>query len=385
MRPLRDLGPLSSAPRSLPARPGPRGPTIGDLRPWPGVATTIHPVTRREAGAVSDRQLTEGDLDDLIAAAVRAPSLHNTQPWRFVARPEAIEVHADPSRALRVIDPDARELTLSCGATVFNLRVAAARAKREPHVQLLPDPEVPTHLATVWLDRPVLAGAGYAGMYDALWRRRMNRRPFRDAEVPEPRLAELVEAAKAEGAALRFLRRHELAELLAVAREADRRQRCDSAYRAELAAWTTDDPWRTDGIHSSTLGPYPQVNFLPVRDFGLTRLDSARRIERFESDPKVAVLATAGDDRPDWLRAGQALQRVLVVTAMRGLAASLFSQPLELTDLRRAVRDLGGIGAPQMILRVGHGRAVLPSARRPVRDVKDLVPRVAPGAQRWRR
>lgn len=152
----------------------------------------------------------------------------------------------------------------------------------------------------------------------------------------------------------------------------------------ELAAWTTDDSSRTDGVYSGTFGPYPQVNFLPIRDFGLARLHDGRGVECFECEPTVAVLATARDRPVDWLRAGGALQRVLLVAVKRGLAASLFSQPLELPDLRRAVRDLGRIGPPQMVLRVGYGQAVLPGARRPVREVKDLVSRVAPAAYRWR-
>jgi len=61
-------------------------------------------------------------VDFLIATAARAPSVHNTQPWRFRVGEFAIELYADMGRKLRT-DPLGREMLISCGAALFGLRL----------------------------------------------------------------------------------------------------------------------------------------------------------------------------------------------------------------------------------------------------------------------
>ena len=76
----------------------------------------------------------------LIATAARAPSVHNTQPWRFRAGQYVIELYADQRRKLRV-DPAGREMLISCGAALFGLRLAVRSLGYLPVVKLLPDPD----------------------------------------------------------------------------------------------------------------------------------------------------------------------------------------------------------------------------------------------------
>jgi nitroreductase len=312
--------------------------------------------------------MTTEDLYDCLRAATAAPSIHNTQPWRFVARPGQIEVRADMSRKLRVIDPSGRALHISCGAALFNLRVAVGYHGRHCRTRLRPDPSAPVRLAIVDLYGRRQVGDVDRALHAAIPHRHSNRAPFSERPVPDDALRQLTEAAWAEGGRLRVLDLDESAIVLAVVRGAEIRQRKDPSYRAELRDWTTDDPDRMDGVPRSAFGPWNAMELIPVRDFGLDWPVSGRPAERFESQPTVAILSTDGDGPVDWLRAGMSLQRVLLQLTMRGLSASLMTQPLELPPLRELLAQTA-LDAPQVILRVGYGGPATPSPRRPIDEV----------------
>ena len=125
-------------------------------------------------------------LETLVSAAVAAPSIHNTQPWRFDPDPVArtIEVRLDRKRQLTLADPQRRAMYLSVGAALFNLRIAAANAGRQPVVRLLPhlgDPDLVAivHLAgSAMYKRPL-----YRALYEAVDRRHTSRMVHRQAGV----------------------------------------------------------------------------------------------------------------------------------------------------------------------------------------------------------
>ena len=139
----------------------------------------------------------------LIQHAILAPSSHNTQPWRFRASDSAIDLLADRTRALPVNDPHDRELTISCGAALMNLRIAAARHGLAVDVRLLPDREQPDWLARVaWAGRTEIA-LPEAELFECIARRRTYRKRFAPQAVDTDELDVLIDAASAEGARLR--------------------------------------------------------------------------------------------------------------------------------------------------------------------------------------
>jgi nitroreductase len=322
--------------------------------------------TERPAGR---RSLSPRVVTSLLAAAVAAPSMHNTQPWRFRVRRYAhvIELYADPARALPHSDPDGRAIHIACGAALLNLRLAAAVAGREPVVTLLPDPLQPVLLATVRLAGPCQAQTAESELYAAISRRHTNRLPFSGRPVPPAVLAELVEAAKVEGAILHVLDHNETVRVLRLVRDSERDQLADPAYRAELARWAGGARER-DGIPDTALGPRAFDAAAPVRDFTAGR-PGQRGYAWFEKDPQLAVLSVPAGDQASWLRAGQALQRVLLTATARGIAASPLTQPLETADAWLVRDPRSGHERPQMILRIGYGLPVPATPRRPVSQV----------------
>ncbi|GAA1784311.1 nitroreductase family protein [Luedemannella flava] len=304
-----------------------------------------------------------------LEAAIAAPSIFNSQPWRFRVGAAGVDVLVDRARAVKIIDEYGRERLISVGAAVFNLRVAMLSLGRTPVLRPLPDGPPAVRVAHVTPGRPVPVSDTAAALARAIPRRHSNRRPFAEVPVEPWVLDEVVEAARAEGAELTICDAVTREDVLDVVRFAEQRWRGDPRYLAELAWWTRWEYGRADGVPPEAHGPYAQAEGMPVRDFGLATPGRRRAVEPFERASSIAVLTTDADDPAAWLRAGQALQRVLLTATVRGLATTPFTQPLEIPALRRFVCGPGDPRFPQAIVRLGYGPPCAPSPRRPLHEV----------------
>ncbi|WP_457033762.1 Acg family FMN-binding oxidoreductase [Kitasatospora sp. P5_F3] len=320
--------------------------------------------------------LTPAELHLLVSAAGAAPSLHNSQPWRFRLTPDldGMEVHADPARAVPLTDPDGRAMHISIGAALFNLRVAAAHLGREPSVRLLPGGE-PHLVATVDLSRPAAPTASSdRDLYPVIGQRHSSRQPFTNRDVPETVLGELIEAARAEGVELSVLEEYGVRRVLALTAEAELRIADDLARQAETRSWLRLEAPATDGIPAAALGPLDRDAHVPMRSFtGHPPAAPVMPSQRFEALPQVAVLTTHTDHPADWLRTGQAMQWAWLLATVHGLRASVLHQAVEWPDTRWRLRDPAeGPGHVQLVLRLGYGPPGATSPRRPVEEILEL-------------
>ncbi|MET0494624.1 MAG: nitroreductase family protein [Actinoplanes sp.] len=307
------------------------------------------------------------DLRLAASAAIRAPSLHNSQPWRFRLHDGVIEVLADRNRQLAVADSTGWAVRLACGAATLNARLALAAQGTPAEVLLRPYGDL---IATLTPGRPRPPTYGERDLAATIPRRSSHRRPFWPDPVPSETRVRLIEAAREEGCRLELLvGTTALTGFAEIARSADRVLRRDPLYQAEMHGWTHADA-APDGVPVSAGAPSAEPqDLLPQRAYG----DRERAPGRdFEPEPLVAVLATEADRPVDQIRAGQALQRVLLTATDAGLAASMLSQPIEVPAAREQLRrSLGRAGAPQLALRLGYGQVGGPSPRRGVADVLD--------------
>jgi len=303
----------------------------------------------------------------LIATAARAPSVHNTQPWRFHATDYAIDLYADPKRKLQV-DRDGREMVISCGAALFGLRLAIRSLGYVPLVEPFPEPPRLRLLARVRLGAAVPMTPQERLMLEALPLRHTHRGPFAGGALPTGLLSGLQHDALAEGATLALIDRALAYQRLAdIASAACRQQHRDPAAREEIRRWSREaDDLARDGVPAVAFpaGTGREPGRLPQRDFDLGR--SLGLLDAEGPPPAAtAVLFTTVDRRADWLRAGQALQRVLAHAATKWVFASLHTQPLENASIRVLIRDrLSLPGAPQMVMQLGVAHTARSTARR---------------------
>jgi nitroreductase len=314
----------------------------------------------------------DGILRRIVESAGAAPSIHNTQPWQFnVPADDLLEIRADPDRALWVGDPFGRALYLSCGAALFNVRTAIRMTGFNPLVWPLPQPEfAPTVIADIQAGPGRPPTINERELYQAIWQRHTDRGPFSTEPISESQRAALEQAASSEHATLRMLTKPDAATLLGLAAEASVQLGDDVDHRVELQRWiaagNTDD-----GIPAGALPSAPSREPAPVRaDLAAASPAVTRPTATYEEFPQLAVLTTAGDEVPDWLRAGQALQRVLLTATSRGLSTSFLYQSIELHDMRRESAPAWPWNEnPQMVIRLGYGKDIAATPRRPVDDI----------------
>jgi nitroreductase len=304
------------------------------------------------------------DLADCVLAATLAPSIHNTQPWQFHIRDNGVDVYADWRRRLDVIDPNGRQLTISVGAAMMNLRLAVHQRGWASVARVSAQRETSRLVAAVDIVGPAGPDPVLDELAGSMPRRHTNRQPFLPDPVERTTANELVVAAEVEGASLTVASNSARAYIVRLIHAAEAQLRDEGVYPADLADWARPRPAR----HGR--GAWHAVEAVPLRDFGLMTPHRRGPIESGQTYPTILVLSTEGDSRPDWVRAGQALERVWLTAVARGLAVAPMSQPLEIPRLRLEVTGSDPARRAQVLLLLGYAP---PTTATPRRDLTEVL------------
>jgi len=317
------------------------------------------------------------DIEQLhlvIGAASLAPSIHNTQPWRFaVSADGALEVRADRDRQLSVIDADGRQMLVSCGAAVEFARLAVRGMGFACALDLAPDRDDLDFVARLTPGAPAAPSPAETALVAAMSARHTDRGPYDDTKVPAQLLDELRVGVETYGL---WLRQIDLpvdrVVVTGALADAEHRQASDPAYVEEVARWT-HRPARTDGFaEPAPQWPVDRVSDVPLRDFSghdehrHTQAGDPPAVER----DTLVLLGSIGDDATTHVATGRALAWLLLRLAVATVSSQPLGQVFDDIEARaRLGRDLRLIGYPQFLLRLGYGHAPAQAARRGVGDV----------------
>lgn len=320
-------------------------------------------------------EVRSAQLEHLVRYAVLAPSTHNTQPWLFRVRGNALELIADRSRALPVVDPDRRELTISCGAALQFARIAARNLAREASVEVLPDAHDPDLLARLRLGARSSPTAGEIRRFNAIPQRHTNRTALASGPELDSLITTLGSLARRYGVSFRASAEKEVRRSIAtLVATADHRQMSDPAFRHELSNWVRSTKSRAhDGMSLSSFGLHDWLSAgvaIALDQFDLSGATAEKHHKLMLQAPWVAMLATPQDNPASWLRTGIALADILLEITARGLAYSFANQPIEMSKFRpRIARVMHSDEHPQMLMRIGAGVDVPAAARRAAEQV----------------
>ena len=288
----------------------------------------------------------------VLTLATRAPSIYNTQPWRWWVDRASLHLYSDSAMQLPNTDPDGRDLMLSCGATLHHCVIALAAKGWHAEVHRLPDPADRNHLATIEV-RPHTPDHADIALAAAIPQRRTDRRIYSARPVPTDAIASMGARAADVGVMLR--RVDAMDKLNDIVKQAVRDHATNHDYLVEVTTWSGRYGGSRAGVPARNTPQHDCTAPIPGRIFAGPGLAQPPDASPAEDNAVVLVLGTEADDRLAQLRAGEATSMVLLTATARGLASCPVTEPLEISKTRDAVRSdvFGTDGYPQMLLRVG--------------------------------
>ncbi|MFG1930701.1 Acg family FMN-binding oxidoreductase [Mycobacterium sp. NPDC048908] len=323
------------------------------------------------ADAITAEQVTA-----ILELACRAPSLHNSQPWRWAFNTGTLRLFADHSRVGVHTDSTGREVILSCGAVLDHLQVAAAAAGWVVSVERYPDPHNHDHLASAIFRRSDYIDDHVRTLAEAIAHRHTDRLAFAAPEPWEEMERQLRALLRGTATFLDVIDEDGRPILADASRRSEEHRRDDASYRYELLWWTGHSS-SEGGVPSSALPSTVEASHVDIaREFPAYGSGDRRpQVERDHS--KILVLSTYDDGRENTLHCGEALSRTLLECTAAGFATCTLTHMIELHESREIVRRLTGRRAePQLLIRVGRVPDVSPSPvytrRRPIADVLQL-------------
>ena len=345
------------------------------MKPYEGLEAWSPRVPKGHADTTDAQILTAA-----MGWAILAPSGHNSQPWKLRQHDNVVEVRADRSKRLPVVDPNDRELIMSCAALTTHLELALAGLNRVSQTDWLPPDGSPDMVARVKVLGKGTPTTDDLTLFKAIPFRVTNRAPFRPLQIGVEVLLTAKHLVESHGAHLTFLTGETRAATADLIAQGDRTQMADKTFRHELASWVHHNHSdHLEGMRGYGFGVGDLTSHVGptiIRTFDAGKGQAARDHQLATESPVLVLIETDGDEPIDWICAGRAVDVLLLHLTARGCAASFLNQPIEVPALRaKLAATVGSERHPQLLLRVGEPITKQPhSPRRPLTSITEPAP-----------
>ncbi|MGV8875635.1 MAG: Acg family FMN-binding oxidoreductase [Rhodococcus sp. (in: high G+C Gram-positive bacteria)] len=312
-------------------------------------------------------------VEMLVGLACRAPSVHNSQPWRWTYSEHGLDLYTDSTRLLGVIDPTARQMVMSCGAALDHLHKAAQAFRWTTEIDLLPTPGAPDHLARIRFVHDAHPRSHEFDLLAAINRRHSDRRAF--GPVPANRVLARYVGQERYGTEMTVLSAESKRTLAKASTLSASVRKYDSTYQAEIR-WWAGHSFRSGGIPPEALTDRADSSRVQVgRQFPEPhRVGSTGIREPVEDESTVVLLGTASDDRLDWLQCGRAMSSFLLAATADGLATCPLTHMTEQSGSRHLVESLAPrAGVAQVLIRIGTPMIGSPLPRTPRHAIASVL------------
>lgn len=317
--------------------------------------------------------ISSANFEFLVAQAVKAPSGHNTQPWKFRQNESAVEIHPDFDRRLPVVDPDDRELFVSLGCAVENLCLAAQTKGYKSAVSV-----GDTGVVTVSLAEE--AGVKPSPLFNQIDARQTNRSVYNGEEIALDVLKKLQSIRSEKGISVHYYARQtkQFNDIEQYVLQGNTNQMQKEAFKAELKSWMRfnkkHQDQTLDGLSCAVFGApnVPRWMAEPIMSMAINaKTQNKADREKIASASHLVLFTTRENSRREWVSLGRTLQRFLLTTTELGIVHAYLNQPNEEVEIAlEMTRTLGLAGEyPTILLRIGYGRQQAYSKRRAVKDV----------------
>ncbi|SFD42175.1 Acg family FMN-binding oxidoreductase [Pragia fontium] len=310
----------------------------------------------------------------LIEFATKAPSGHNTQPWKFKPFDNKIEIYPDFDKKLPVVDKHNRELFISLGCATENLCIAASAMQYDSEVSISPE-----GIITIALSKNTRASNN--DLFDQVHQRQTNKNIYEYKMISDSTLIQCVSDIDAiAGIKLYFWEKDsivfkKISELVLRGNTAQMR---DPDFKNELIQWMRfnkkEVEVNNDGLSYAIFGApsLPRCISKRIINFFLNdKSQNSSDIKKIDSSSHLILLTSSDDTIVNWIHTGRYLQRFLLRTTQDGIAHAYINQPCEVTFLREEMSKTLPIAqeSPQILLRVGYAKPALFSRRQSVDKV----------------
>ncbi len=317
------------------------------------------------------------NAEELIYYATKAPSGHNSQPWKFSVQGKSITIHPDFSCALPVVDPDYRELFISLGCAAQNICVAAAHLGYQCHREIRKNSQGNDSIVIIFNEDQSIAKEK---LFAFIEKRQTNRSVYTGESVDSGVVANLQELTREDNIGIYAFQNGEFhfQTIKAAILEGNAIQMSDAEFKKELLAWIRFNQSEVNrlqnGLTYKVMGAPPMPRFFGkaiVKSFLTPKKQNKSDTEKIDSSSHFVLLTTKNNTVREWITLGMTLQKILLRLTELGVACAYLNPPCELKALAEQLQEQLPINHeyPSILLRVGYAENIPFSPRKTIDKV----------------